>query len=95
MKSCCDEYCSTHGCNQGRECPVRKCPHCYGIGYDASGYACTCIAPAKVAKAKPVLLDREILPPTRWRNQVRELAKWLLGVLALLMYAALLSAVLS
>lgn len=24
MKSCCDEYCSTHGCNQGRECPARK-----------------------------------------------------------------------
>lgn len=22
-KSCCDEYCSTHGCNQGRNCPVR------------------------------------------------------------------------
>lgn len=24
MKSCCDEYCSTHGCNQGRDCPARK-----------------------------------------------------------------------
>jgi hypothetical protein len=24
MKSCCDEYCSTHGCNQGRNCPVRE-----------------------------------------------------------------------
>jgi hypothetical protein len=23
MKSCCDEYCSTHGCSQGRNCPVR------------------------------------------------------------------------
>ena len=23
MKSCCDEYCSNHGCNQGRDCPVR------------------------------------------------------------------------
>lgn len=22
MKSCCDEYCSTHGCNQGRNCPA-------------------------------------------------------------------------
>lgn len=21
--NCCDEYCSTHGCNQGRNCPVR------------------------------------------------------------------------
>ena len=26
-----------------------NCPHCYGIGYDASGYPCTC-APADVAK---------------------------------------------
>lgn len=23
MKSCCDEYCANHGCNQGRNCPVR------------------------------------------------------------------------
>lgn len=23
MKTCCDEYCSTHGCNQGRDCPAR------------------------------------------------------------------------
>ena len=23
MKSCCDEYCSNHGCNQGRNCPAR------------------------------------------------------------------------
>lgn len=21
--NCCDEYCSNHGCNQGRDCPVR------------------------------------------------------------------------
>lgn len=21
--SCCDEYCSNYGCNQGRDCPVR------------------------------------------------------------------------
>lgn len=23
MKSCCDEHCSTHGCNRGRNCPAR------------------------------------------------------------------------
>lgn len=23
MKSCCDTYCANHGCNQGRDCPVR------------------------------------------------------------------------
>ena len=22
--SCCDEYCANYGCNQGRDCPVRK-----------------------------------------------------------------------
>ncbi len=22
-KSCCDEYCSNYGCNQGRDCPAR------------------------------------------------------------------------
>lgn len=21
--NCCDEYCSSYGCNQGRDCPVR------------------------------------------------------------------------
>ena len=46
MKTCCDEYCANYGCNQGRTCPVRKdrqdCPHCRGLGYDASGLKCTC-----------------------------------------------------
>jgi hypothetical protein len=92
--NCCD-----YNCTQGRDCPARKtptCPHCRSLGYDASGYACTCTCePAKVAKARPVMLDREILPPTRWRIQVRELAKWMLGVLALLLYAVLASAILS
>jgi hypothetical protein len=23
MQSCCDEHCANHGCNQGRDCPVR------------------------------------------------------------------------
>lgn len=23
MTSCCDTYCANHGCNQGRDCPVR------------------------------------------------------------------------
>ena len=23
-------------------CPARKCPHCHGMGYDASGQKCTC-----------------------------------------------------
>ena len=26
MKSCCDEMCSSNGCNQGRNCPAREVP---------------------------------------------------------------------
>ena len=37
--NCCDDY---GNCNQGRECPIRKCPHCHGMGYDSSGLKCTC-----------------------------------------------------
>ncbi len=22
----CDDYCNNYGCNQGRDCPARKCP---------------------------------------------------------------------
>jgi hypothetical protein len=41
--NCCDD----HGnCHQGRDCPVRKdrqlCQWCRGLGYDTSGYRCTC-----------------------------------------------------
>ena len=24
MENCCDEHCASYGCNQGRNCPVRK-----------------------------------------------------------------------
>ncbi len=37
--NCCDEY---GNCNQGRDCPARKCPHCFGLGYDSSGQQCIC-----------------------------------------------------
>lgn len=43
--SCCDEMCSSHGCNQGRNCPARKrqvCLICGGCGRDALGYVCAC-----------------------------------------------------
>lgn len=85
--NCCD-----YDCNQGDNCPVRKCKHCYGIGYDASGHpcSCSCAAPAKVAKAKATLLDREALPPTEWRDQVQHLAKWMLWAIAATCYASLL-----
>lgn len=38
METSCDEYCANYGCNQGRDCPARKCPNCQ----DASGLKCTC-----------------------------------------------------
>ena len=37
--NCCDDY---GKCTQGRDCPIRKCPYCHGMGYDASGQKCTC-----------------------------------------------------
>ena len=37
--NCCYEY---GNCRQGRDCPIRKCPYCHGMGYDASGQKCTC-----------------------------------------------------
>ena len=27
MSNCCDEHCANHGCNQGRDCPVRVAPY--------------------------------------------------------------------
>lgn len=39
MTNCCDDY---GKCTQGRDCPIRKCPYCHGMGYDASGQKCTC-----------------------------------------------------
>lgn len=38
---------------------------------------------------------REALPPSAWRRQLRHLARWMLIVIALLFYAALLFAVVS
>ena len=31
-----------NNCGQGDNCPARVCPHCRGLGNDASGYPCTC-----------------------------------------------------
>lgn len=49
---------------------------------------------AKVARIGRKDYTREELPPTVWRRQVRVLAKWMLAVLALLMYGAFCLAVL-
>lgn len=85
--NCCDDY---GDCRQGRDCPVRTkaCKHCHGIGYDASGYPCTCTAPAKVAKVKNRHHGKAALPQTVWRSYMRRLAKWMLIVLAMLALAA-------
>lgn len=70
MKSCCDEYCSTHGCNQGRDCPAR------------------------VARIGRKDYDREELPPSVWREQLRQLCKWMLLVYALMFYVVIATALL-
>lgn len=68
MKSCCDEYCSTHGCNQGRDCPVRV---------------------ARIGRRHPA---SEPLPPSAWREQLKQLAKWVLRAIVLLMFAMAIAA---
>jgi hypothetical protein len=46
MKSCCDEYCSNYGCNQGRDCPVRE--SIYGTPYKPTGLDVVIVAVAVV-----------------------------------------------
>lgn len=80
--NCCD-----YDCTQGRDCPARTqtCRHCRGLGYDASGYPCTCTQPAKVAKVAKVKRRHhggEPLPHNAWRAYVRHLAKWMLIAVA-------------
>lgn len=69
------------------------CQHCYGIGYDASGYTCTCVPPAVVAKVGRKYYDRDALRGSPWRVYVKHLAKWLLFCLAVLFAAALFTGV--
>ena len=87
--NCCD-----YECRQGRDCPARKtttCPHCYGIGYDASGYACTCTCPkpAAVARVGRKHYDRDALRGSPWRLYLKDLARSLLLVLAVMMVSAI------
>jgi hypothetical protein len=63
-----------------------SCPHCYGIGYDASGYPCTC-APVKVAKVARRMPGDKPLPANPWRAYLRHLAKWMLIALACVLVA--------
>lgn len=86
----CDDYCCNHGCNQGRDCPARAktCQHCFGIGYDASGYPCTCVTPVRVAKIGRKEHGREPLRGSVWRRQLRYLAQAMLCVLAVMLVSA-------
>jgi hypothetical protein len=90
--------CCTYECNQGRDCPVRKAPtcrHCYGTGYDASGYTCTCVTAAEVAKVGRKYHDREPLRGTPWRRHLRDLAAAMLLTLAVMLVSALVVGVLA
>lgn len=81
--NCCD-----YDCTQGRDCPARKCPHCFGIGYDASGYACNCTTPAKVAKVGRKEHGKEALRGSPWRLYLKDLAQSMFIVLAVLVVSA-------
>lgn len=74
--------CCTYDCHQGDHCPARKCQHCYGIGYDASGYPCTC-QPTKVARVGKRMHGKAALPSNPWRAYLRHLAKWMLAFTAI------------
>jgi hypothetical protein len=70
------------------------CPHCYGIGYDYSGYACTCQTP-DVARVGQKMQAAPPLFGQTWRSHLRLLSTWALSLIGLLFYAAFLAAVLS
>lgn len=61
-----------------------NCPHCFGLGYDASGQRCTCTnacPPAKVARVRQRIPGLPPLPPSTWRQRLRAIAEWaLLGL---------------
>lgn len=84
--NCCD-----YDCNQGRNCPARKaspCKHCHGLGYDASGYPCTCVTPARVAKIGRKEHGREPLRGAPWRRHLKDLAAAMLLVLTVMLVSA-------
>jgi hypothetical protein len=51
----------------------KTCRHCLGLGYDVSGYPCTCV-PAKVAKVTRRMPAKTALPASAWRAYLRYLA---------------------
>lgn len=82
--NCCD-----YDCNQGRDCPARTCPHCYGIGYDASGYPCTCTTPASVAKVGKRMHGPKPLQGSQWRGHLKDLARVALVTIAVMLVSGL------
>ena len=82
--NCCD-----YDCTQGRDCPARKCPHCFGIGYDASGYACTCMTPARVAKVGKRMHGPKPLQGSQWRGHLKDLARVALVTIAVMLVSGL------
>lgn len=59
------------------------------MGYDASGYHCTCVTPARVAKVGRKEHGREPLRGAPWRRHLKDLARAFLLVLAVIMVSAL------
>lgn len=53
-----------------------QCPHCFGIGYDASGQRCTCTE-----------MPIQFVPIQRWRVALQGIAKLALYVCALAVIA--------
>jgi hypothetical protein len=71
------------------------CPHCRGLGYDASGYTCTCVTAAEVAKVGRKYHDRDPIGRLPWRDYLKDLARGLLLCLAVMLVSALVVGVLA
>lgn len=68
---------------------TQTCDRCFDIGYDASGYACTCATSASVAKVGRRIPKHPQPPrPERWRDYLKDLARAMLLVIAAMFVSA-------
>lgn len=67
-----------------------NCKHCYGLGYDASGQRCTCQEPARPAKVgRRYPRHPKSVPWSPWRRYLKDLARAMLLVIAVMFVSAI------
>lgn len=77
----CDTYCMNHGCNRGPGCPAGTA--CYSMP-GCKDTACPGHPGAKVARIGRKDYGREPLPRSPWRVYLKDLARSMLIVLAVI-----------